>query len=567
MSDDAEVVSKGACPDCGSDTGLSTYSDGHTYCFSCKKVHKCSVSSSSSSPSSFSSLSSSPTTKHLLQGVATERLGKRNLTLTTLRKFGYFTAGYGGETVHVAPYYSHDGTLVAQKVRTPGKDFKALGDWKLDGLKLFGEQVWGDKYDKRLVITEGELDAMSVAQEMENTPAVSIGGGAAAAKKHLQANWRWVNRFAEIILWFDDDEPGRAASKECAELFPVGKVKLARVDGCKDASDVLQRGTPGDIKTAVYGASEWRPAGIVNAADSPDDVCAPTLQANAWAYHWPWKFVEDAMGPMLPGQVCYHVAGTGIGKTTAMAEIAYHLAVEQKCKIALMFFEDTRRDTKLKLLTIEAGAKMDQHPLPDEAMRKLHGKVFGPRMIELFDPETAEWSVDAILGYIRYCAKALDCLIFFIDPLTFIAAGLSLRDDERRALDKASRDLAALAKELGVMLHISHHLTDPRDGEGHTEGAASHLNQVRGSGGIANFASIVIGHERNQQAQGQDFLLTRLRSLKNRPRSITGPMGVLRYDLQTGRLKPTNEKFPEKSAPTRRQQSKGAPPLSAVSDY
>ena len=218
--------------------------------------------------------------------------------------------------------------------------------------------------------------------------------------------------------------------------------------------------------------------------------------------------------------------------------------VRQGCKVFHMGFEDTRRDAKLRLLGIRANKRLDITPLPDEEMRTLHDQVFGNRRIELFDPETAEWSVDAILGYVRYCAKALDCRVGVIDPLTFIAAGLSLADDERRALDKASRDLAALAKELNICLHVAHHLTDPGEGKGHNEGAASRINQVRGSRGIANFASIVIGHERNQQAEGDQFLLTQLRSLKNRPRSITGPMGVLRYNLETGRLTPTKEPYP-----------------------
>jgi twinkle protein len=483
-------------------------------------------------------------------GDAYPALDKRRLKPTTLKRFGYFLAPYKGQTVHVAPYYNQQGELCAQKVRFPDKSFAALGHG-LGEARLFGTQVFGDKYDKRLIITEGELDAMSVAQEMEfGCAVVSINVGSKGAAKCLKANWLWVNRFEDVVLWFDDDEPGRVAAEECATLFAVGKVRLAKdPKGAKDASDVLQQGRPGDIKTIVFAATAWRPPGIVNAADSPNDVCEPKEDdTHAWSYAWPWPNCTDTLGPMLPGQVIYHVAGTGIGKSTALAEIA-HFVAHQDGRVAMMCFEDTRRDIKLRLLTITSNINLAVKKLPDAEMRRLHEATFGLRHFELFDPETAEWSVEAILGYVRYCAKALDCRVVFIDPLTFIAAGLSLSDDERRCLDKASRDLAALAKELGIVLHIAHHLTDPRgtgDGGGHTEGAASHLNQVRGSGGIANFASIVIGHERNQQAtEGGQFLLTRLRALKNRPRSITGPMQVLKYNLETGRLLLTKEPFPE----------------------
>lgn len=478
-------------------------------------------------------------------------LTKRGLRPETLKRYGYFIAPYKGQPVHVAPYFDQQGELVCQKLRFPDKSFavlKARPDVPaINECLLFGRQVYGDKYDKRVVITEGELDAMSVGQELGfGIPSLSINGGSKAAAKAIKANWLWLDRFEEIILWFDDDEPGLTAAQECAQLFAVGKVKLAKLEGCKDASDALQQGRAGEVKPAVFAATAWRPAGIVNAADNYKDVCAPTEDdEHAWAYNWPWKDVQDTLGPMLPGQVTYHVAGTGIGKTTGIAEIEYDL-LKQGCKIAHMGFEDTRRDVKLRLLGIEANKRLDVALLPDEEMRKLHDKVFGSRQIEMFDPETAEWTVDAILGYVRYCAKALDCRVIFIDPLSFIAAGMSLSDDERRALDKASRDLAAMAKELGVHLQITHHLTDPRDGKGHNEGASSSLNQIRGSAGMGNFATFVIGHERNQQAEGDQFLLTQLRSLKNRPRSITGPMAVLRYSMETGRLTPTQEPFPGK---------------------
>ena len=500
-------------------------------------------------------------------------LPKRGLTAETLRRYGYFVSAYNGQPVHVAPYYDANGEVAAQKLRFPDKTFSTLkASPKAPGVgdcQLFGRPVWGDKHDKRVVVTEGEIDAMTIAQEMNFVmPCVSIGTGAKAASKHIKSNWNWLNRFGEIILWFDDDEHGRAAAEECAQLFAVGKVKLARVDGAKDASDLYQANRPGDIGQAIYAAKAWRPQGIVNAADNSDDVCAPKADTKSgWSYHWPWPHVEEMLGPILPGQVCYQVAGTGIGKSTALAEIEHSL-MAQGCKVGHMGFEDTRRDVKLRLMSIDAGERLEVNPRDDAEMKRLHDHTFSKRLIELFDPETAEWTVDAILGYVRYMAKALDCKVIIIDPLTFIAAGMSLGDDERRALDKASRDLAAMAKELGVHLQVAHHLTDPRQDGGHTEGAKTHLNQVRGSGGIANFATFVIGHERNQQAEGDAFLLTRLRALKNRARSITGPMEVLKYDLQTGRLKPTKEQFPEPaSASTKRRGGGGAPPSSNDSDF
>lgn len=543
LSDD--VISKGPCPKCGSKDNNVLYADGHEHCYSpgCGHFKKANGDTPERKPKV-----SSSSDKLLPYAPVTQAFKKRGLTTETLKRFGYFVSADHPKAPEVAPYYSMGGEMVGQKLRFMDKTFAFLkGDNcpPAHELQLYGRHVWGDRYDRRVVVTEGEHDAHSVAQALSfKTPAVSVNTGAQSAAKCLKANYLWLDRFDEIVLWFDDDEPGRLASEECAKLFKVGKVKIAKAGGSfKDASDLLQANLPGDIEAAIYKAQAWRPKGIVNASESPEDVLAPKEDdPNAWSYNWLWQGVQDIVGPMKAGQVIYHVAGTGVGKTSAFGELQTDLR-KQGCKQGIMHFEDTRRDTKLRLISIEVEHRVDIDPLSDQEMAQWHSEVFGCGLIELFDPETAEWSVDAILGYIRYMAKALDCRVIWIDPLSFIVAGMPGEVDERRALDKVSRDIAALAKELGICIQVSHHLTRP-EGTPHEEGGQTSLKQVRGSGGIANFATVVIGHERNQQAEGDGFLITQLRSLKNRPRSRTGVMGCLKYSLQTGRLKPTTEPFP-----------------------
>src|SRR5262249_53635574 len=151
---------------------------------------------------------------------------------------------------------------------------------------------------------------------------VSINGGAQSAAQCLKANYLWLDRFEDIVLWFDDDEPGRVASEECAKLFKVGKVRIAKAgNGHKDANDLLKANLPGDIEQAVFSAAAWRPRATVNAADNSADVLTPTEEANAWSYSWPWSFITQMVGPQLPAQVIYHVAGTGVGKTACLSEI------------------------------------------------------------------------------------------------------------------------------------------------------------------------------------------------------------------------------------------------------
>jgi len=559
------VLHKGACPKCGSRDNLVTYADGHASCFSpsCDYFLKSSEGDTTPAKSSKGGFRSYDTSRLLNAADRTdawEELKTRRIKSDTLRRYGYFKGNFKArdgtpQGVQVAPYFDQSGNLAAQKLRFPEKDFtvlKAEGAPSLSECQLFGQNVYGDKFDRRVVITEGELDALSVAQALDFKVAVVSLNVGAEAEKCVKANWRWLERFAEIVLWFDDDEPGRAASEAVAKLFAVGKVRIVKSTGVKDASDLLQANRPGDIAAAIYAATKWSPAGIVNAADCFEDFAEENEQA-AWSY--PWEGLQTYTAGMREGEVTYHVAGTGIGKTTILCELVNHLLKGQEpdpsgepIKIGVLAFESLRRDIQLSLLSVHAGSRLDLHPIPREELRGLHTEFFGSRRIELFDAETAEWTIDAILSYIRYMAAALGCKILLVDPLSFIIAGLSLSQDERRTLDSVSMTLAKMAKELGVHLHITHHLKRS-DGIAHEEGGEISLNEIRGSGGIANFASAVIGWERDQQGDRPDLLRARL--LKCRKTGKTGVAQMLSYNDKTGRYHPTTDPWPEKKAKAR----------------
>ena len=52
---------------------------------------------------------------------------------------------------------------------------------------------------KRVVITEGELDAASWAEIQPTWPVVSLPHGAASAKKSIQKNMEWLQQWDEIV--------------------------------------------------------------------------------------------------------------------------------------------------------------------------------------------------------------------------------------------------------------------------------------------------------------------------------------------------------------------------------
>ena len=537
---ESSVVSKGPCSECGASDNLVTYSDGHQFCYTpgCGLRKKADhMDNEVQTKKAVEPKSTIPFTKeHMPDG-----LPKRRLKVDTLVRFGYFVHKEGGNRLELAPYHNQSGELVYQKYRGKDKKFffvPLVEDVpKVEKLRLFGQHVWGDKFDRKVVITEGELDAMTVAQATGFKMAVvSVPSGVGSAVDAIKSNYRWLDRFEEVIFWLDNDEPGQSVLPQCAELFP-GKAKTVVVEGFKDASDMAQAGKEGDIYGAVWGATQYTPEGIVNARDCLSDMDDEEGHAIA---PFPWPMVQEKTFGVREGDVVYHVAGTGVGKTSMIVELQDQL-LKDGIKFGVMRFEDTRRKSQLDLMSLRAGRRLHLSPLSKEDTATLHTEVFGSGLVELFDPEKAKWDFESIMGYLRYMVMALGCKVVFIDPLSFIVAGMMERD-ERKALDKAAYEFAQFVKHYKCNLQIAHHLSRP-EGKAHEEGGTISVNQIRGSGGIAAFSMMILGYERNQQGSRPD--LTRIRVLKCRWSGWTGIADVLRWDEHLGRQLVSDEPYPE----------------------
>jgi twinkle protein len=164
------------CDECGSSDANSVYDDGHTHCFSCKTTKK-----------GLDDLKPQQTNTDVtfITGDIKE-LPKRKIDYDTAQKFNYQIGSWFGRPCHIANYYDKDKKLVAQKLRYPDKTFQWLGDPRQ--ATLFGQHLWRDK-GKMVIVTEGEIDALSVSKINQNKfPVVSIKTGAAGAKKIFKKN-------------------------------------------------------------------------------------------------------------------------------------------------------------------------------------------------------------------------------------------------------------------------------------------------------------------------------------------------------------------------------------------
>ena len=170
----------------------------------------------------------------------------------------------------------------------------------------------------------------------------------------------------------------------------------------------------------------------------------------------------------------------------------------------------------------------------DEERLDAFNATLGTDRVFLFD-HFGSTGVDNIVSRVRYMAKGLGCKYVVLDHVSIVVSAQA-NGDERKALDEIMTRLRMLVQETGIALFIVSHLKRP-DSKGHEEGAATSLSQLRGSGSIAQLSDMVLGLERNGQAEDpEERNTTHVRVLKNRFCGTTGKATPLLYDHITGRM-------------------------------
>ena len=293
------------CPKCHSKDNLARYPDGHAYCFG----DNCDHYEPSGNTVDVPHISSSNGV--FRQGVY-EPLGKRGISEETCRFFKYQVSYDNNKKVHIAPYFNEENKLIAQQLRTKDKDFPILGETR--DLGLWGRQCWTS--GKRIVITEGQIDTLSVAEVQRcQYPLVSIPNGVGSACKAIAKDLEWLlGSFEEIVLMFDNDSQGNNAARKVAELFPPGRCKLASLP-LKDPNDMLLANRGSDIINAIFRASVYRPDGIIAGEDTWELVSTP-MQAAEMQY--PWQGLNNLTLGARKGELVTFCAGTGAGKSTSV---------------------------------------------------------------------------------------------------------------------------------------------------------------------------------------------------------------------------------------------------------
>ncbi|WP_316172995.1 DnaB-like helicase C-terminal domain-containing protein [Bradyrhizobium sp. SZCCHNRI2049] len=532
-AEEVHLVGKEPCPSCGSRDNLARYSDGHAHCFSmdCGYREKGDGTQATKHDSDVSTFSTSEAAddrqpKKILtyQGEA-RGVPERKLREASCKLWQYRVTDKGNQ---IAYYLDENRQPVAGKVRLPGKKFKWTGDpKKVNG--FYGQWLWPTK-GKMIVVTEGEIDAVTVSMLQDDKwPVVSPPNGVQSAPKVVKEQLDFLCGYDTVVFMFDMDAPGQKAAKECAELLPPGKAKIASLP-FKDANECLLKGKGDEVIRAMWNAKTFRPDGVISGEDLWDKIV--TLQDSV-RIPYPWAGLNSKTHGIGDAELVTLTAGSGIGKSAVIREVAKHL-IDLNETVGMIMLEESVERTALGLMGIQLNTPLhiSREGMTEAQLQAAFQATVGSGRCYLYD-HFGSTEVDRLIGRVRYMAKSLDCRRIFLDHLSIMVSAMAEDMDERKLIDRAMTLLRTLVQETGISLFVVSHLKRP-EGRGHEEGAHTSLSQLRGSHAIAQLSDIVIGLERNQQGDNPNE--TFLRVLKNRFSGETGPAGSLQYNQLTGRL-------------------------------
>ncbi|QDP53358.1 MAG: putative ATP-dependent helicase [Prokaryotic dsDNA virus sp.] len=412
-----------------------------------------------------------------------------------------------------AVYFPYKGEARAYKVRSlKEKKMFAIGNMK-DVLPFGWKQALASD-DTKLVITEGEFDAVALFQILKeknkfteykdyNPAVISLPNGSSSARATMSQILPLIRgRFKEVVLAFDMDEAGRKAIDEAVAVYPTAKVADLPE---KDANECLLKGKAKACANAVlFNAVKPKNTRLVWG----EDLHEAAREQAPWGVSWPWKWVTEKTRGIRKGETIYIGAAQKMGKSEVVNALGAHLVKEHKWKILLAKPEEANKKS-YKMLAGKVAGRIFHDPKVafDYAAYDKAGEILDKKvcMVDLY--QHLGWSTlkdDIAIA----ASEGIDAV--FIDPITNLTNGMNAADANTK-LQEVAQELAAMAKDLNIVIFIFCHLRNPDSGAPHDRGGAVLTSQFAGSRAMGRSCNYMFGLEGNKDPE----LIEEERNIRN----------------------------------------------------
>ncbi len=388
-----------------------------------------------------------------------------------------FKIGEQGNVI-VFPYL-RDGELIHVKYRDSA-DKKKMWSSKESEPCLFGWQTIPDGC-RRVAITEGELDAMSLWQC--GIPALSVPNGGGDGDKQdrwIDTEWDRLQLFDDIILALDNDAQGKTAAEHIAARLGLHRCLWVDFGQHKDANEALQAGA--DLVALVAAAKSISPPELRSASDFTGQVAdffehGPETTGKSM----PWGKVDQLMRTR-PGEVSIWAGVNGHGKS----QVAGHVMVnsifqgERWCAASMEF-----RPVRLLARLYRQASGISQ-PDPQQCWEIL--RPFFDGNLYIFDVQ-GNAKGERILEVFQYAYRRFGCRQFLVDSLAKCGFGEDDYNGQKAFVDS----LAEFALHNDVHVHLVCHSR-----KGTKESEMLDKFSVKGTGAITDMVDNVFLVWRNK---------------------------------------------------------------------
>jgi twinkle protein len=350
---------------------------------------------------------------------------------------------------------------------------------------LFGWQAIAPE-TRTLIITEGEIDALSWHSYGFAAVSVPFGGGSGGKHNWIESDFERLERFEQIYLSMDMDETGEQAAKDIANRLGVHRCYRVGLP-MKDANACLAGGVSLDaMAKALKEAKEFKPDELNRPKaylDEVIDLFYPK-ENEKLGYTMPYERVQREDVYFRNAELTLWSGASGHGKSQVLSDCIPHW-MQEGGVVCLASLEMAPRQS-LKRLIKQTGnvdrptegylrACMDYL---DESLLIYNkvGKANVSHMLEIFD----------------YAHSRYGCDIFIVDSLM----RLGIASDDYTGQENAVYQMVDWVISRNVHIHLVAHARKSEKGSG-----PAGTEDVKGASEIGSNAFNIITIWRNRELE------------------------------------------------------------------
>ena len=443
---------------------------------------------------------------------AIEYLKSRGISEKITKQYKITTCTDNSNTL-VFPFFDENGIMVFVKYRNIkfDKSKNRSKEWTESNTKpvLFGMMQCKD-FD-RLIITEGQIDSLSIAEcGIDNAVSVPTGACGFTWVPHC---WNWVNKFSEIIVFGDCEKNKITLVAEISKHFQNKRIKVVRECdylGEKDANDILQKFGKEAIIECVKNA-EIKPVQAVKKLSDVKSIDLDNLEHIKTGIY----DIDRAIGGMYPGQIIVLTGKRGDGKSTLASQICANV-LEQKYNLFIYSGElpdyhfkrwlDLQIAGSNNIITSKNEYGDETYSISNDIIEKINlwyndkAYIFDNSVIlnEVDKKEEFSEKPITLLGTIEKAICQYGIKFILLDNL-MTALDVDLSNDLYRAQSEFLKDLKIMAIKYEIVVLLIAHPKKTQQGQ------QLDNESISGSGDITNRVDLVMTYSKNTDTDAEEY--------------------------------------------------------------